>query len=1154
MKIRKIISGTISYILALILAVIFALFISANVGWFIFVALILALVLSVFFALLTKKSINVECFMNVELLSKGDTYEVTVICENKSIFPTTPIEIVMENGAGLKAKDKNLIVSVMPRAKKKFSVIYEARISGPSEVGIEKVLITDYLGIFRFEIKKKTDEIRKKKICVIPGISDISPKDDRILKVMQTANNGDDSEDTVEANINSFGGFPGYDNREYVIGDPLKRINWKQSAKRDKLLVRLDDEIAARCVNIVIDSVYKTNLIKPELLSGFGVYEYIGVDEIIPKIGEMAVENALGIARVLIISNYTVNLFVNRNTGFERYVLEDEKDLENIRIELADYEFDKEMMADRFPNSQEITNSSVFVLSTPNPYEEAYSAVESMGEVISTSIFSVIENNKSENNETISMYFNKYDKTKKSVLYTLKNVLKTFFMPFLLALVLSVTVFSAYRISVYSHWTILQAVLCVVVFLICILTNKHKIKGSLLLIVYIYMILSVVIDIVFSNDYGRPYMQWFMSGGDVVETTDEFLVALMLIFTTFFSLLVFYYTQARYRTSAIMLISMIPFVVYGKIVREVEIGYVMTIIVLNVAAFLLNRRKIADKGKRIVGYITGMVSVGMYALFFVLIALAVPKDKETKYYYMFEEAFLGGNTSTILPIQYTGNSDYSGNADNYNQLNNRKLYTITVTGLDEPLYLKRQVYDIYDYSINRWLGAPDYNEYKDEQEIEVDKDLLNVRMFVNAINKAEELSPGFIDKYNLNALANYVFVENEETLFIEARNFASSFYIVPERTTNLNTTFGRTFEKYVNENGAWITGKEKLPSDMEYQVSFYQQYKNYDKWIELKGSNFSLDESIKMLDEMQKILKNEGVSLSVVNAYLNEALNAKAYNESCQMLNMDIPERVKDLALELTKDCEYEYEKATVLAEYFAGTEFLYDLSYDALDDSVEYFLFEGKTGTCSDFATAYVLMARAVGLTVRYVEGFVATEEQSIDYGVEYVVRTRSAHAYPEVFIPNYGYIIFEPTIAAVADSSDLPQGGIAGYMLALGYRILLIFAVVSLAIIIILLTVKVFGPAVEEKLFVYSVNKSDPKRAVVMIYSRINKRYENYTPKQYGAQFEKDFQYDIKPLVKMVEKAAYTQNSITDEEKNSAKLIYQSVRKNVKKTKKTN
>ena len=49
MKLIKIIKGVISYILALILATIFALYLNANVGWFMLIALILAPVMSVFF-------------------------------------------------------------------------------------------------------------------------------------------------------------------------------------------------------------------------------------------------------------------------------------------------------------------------------------------------------------------------------------------------------------------------------------------------------------------------------------------------------------------------------------------------------------------------------------------------------------------------------------------------------------------------------------------------------------------------------------------------------------------------------------------------------------------------------------------------------------------------------------------------------------------------------------------------------------------------------------------------------------------------------------------------------------------------------------------------------------------------------------------------
>lgn len=1161
MNIRKVISGVISYILALILAVILALFLSANVGWFMLIALILALVLSVFFALLTRMFVTVQCHMENSLLSKGDTYTMTVTVRNKSIFPSTPIELIILNGDGVKSKDKSIIVSVLPRTKKTFKVDFKANISGPSIVGIQQIITTDYLGIIGFKAKNIDYSKLQAKVSVIPDVAEISPKDDRILKVMQASMHADDSEDTVETTVNNFGGFPGYDNREYVPGDPLKRINWKQSAKRDRLLVRLDDEMAAQSVSIVLDSVYKKWLLKPAHISSLSQYEFCQNEDILPKVAEDAVENVLGIAKTLISSNYTVNMYIARNGEFERYQLEDEKDVEAVRISMADYSFADDENVQRFPDSENLQNNKVFIFSTPNPYEDAYALVESHADVINTAIFSVIEEAKNNNEEKLSMYFgNSKTKNKRKFFNNLKETIGQLLIPFLLALVLSVTTFSAFRISPLSHWTVLQAIMCFLLFLVCIYVNKHRITGTLILTVLLFGILSTTMRLVFSQGYGVPYMQWFMSGGDVVDTTDQYLMTLILIFTTFFSLLIFYYTQARYRTSAVMMLSLIPFVVYAKIVRDVEIGYVMAIIVLNVGAFLVNVRKNKDKGKRIVGYNVGLVSIGLYAVFFILIALAVPKEKETRLYYLFEEAFLGGNTSTVLPVQYTGNSEYSGNADNYNQLNNRKLYTITVTELSEPLYLKRQVYDNYDYELNRWYGDKVYSEYKKEEELGLDRENLNIRQLVRAMNEVEELNPGFLEKYGMKDVAEYVFIDEEQTLTIEARNFAADFYIVPTRVTGINADIGQVSEKYVNLNGAWSTGIERHPRNIIYEVYFYEQYNNLDKWLELGGSNCDLDESINMYNEMKTILmeaKKENM-VEVVDAYYQHALLSQEYNKACDVEK--IPENVKKLAIELTKDCKYDWEKADVLAEYFAGSEFLYDLSYDAPDDSVEYFLFEGKTGTCSDFATAYVLMARSIGLTVRYVEGFVADEEVSFEYDVEYVVRTRSAHAYPEVYIPNYGFVVFEPTIAAIAETEEMPQGGVSGFVLTLGYRILLIFAAVSLIILMILLTVKVLAPLADEKNFEVKVKRATPKKAVVMIYQRVIEKHmgkyikdgASYTPIEYSMKFEKMMDYDIVFLVELIEKSAYEGKPLDEATKHKAIELYGSVKKLLKEYKK--
>lgn len=1145
----RLISVCISYISALILSIFFATFINANVGWFMCVSLILAVLLSVLFAVLTKKSINVNCKVEEMLLSKGSKYILNITVENKSIFPTTPIDIKILNCDGVKSKDKSIIISLLPMSKKTFEVEFDAKIAGLSKIGIENVFVTDYLGLLRMSVMEKVSGTVLGNIKVIPDISEVSSKDERILQVMQASLHADDSEDTTESSLVKYGGFPGYENREYVPGDSIKRINWKQSAKRGKLLVRIDDEVTSNSVNIVLDSVQKKELVDVNNIMTLSQYEYCLPDEVIPKISEDAMELGLGLSNILIRMNYKVNFYIKENKSFEKYSIEDEKDLENIRVNLASYKFNQEDRGERIPAS-EVEDGKVFIFVSPNEYKEIYAALSKSIDIKSTAIYSVIDDAKKNSKVNQSLLYNRNNINRK------KNNIALLVIPFLLALFLSITVFSAYRVSWFSPWTIAQALIIVGIFAMCKYARKHKIKGFLILTVAVFTILFLASRFAFS-DSPREYMQWFVSGGDVVETRPAFLAALMLIFTSFFAYVVFFYTQVTYRVSSILLLSLFPFFIYAKIVREPELIYVMAIIVLNVCAFLVNNRKDRDAGKRIVGYRDGLISVLLYALFFVLLSLAIPKNTETKYYHVFEENFLGGNTSTILPIKFTGNSDYSGNADDYNQLNNRKLYELEGNYINEPLYLKRQVFDYYDYDNNRWYADDYYSEYKTTNKVSIEnKAYLNIQMLVNLLKAAEKEEPGFLAKYNMEEIAKCNFYENEISLKVMSKNFSVDFFIVPSRTTSISAHF----ETFVNENGAWISDNTMSKSNV-YEVFYYDQYKNLEEWIENGGSNCSNEESIKMFEEMIEIFEERENSsfLKAVNAFYEEALLAEKYRKDMSKSNEEIPESVHELALEITDGLEYDWQKAEALAEYFARPEFLYDLSYDAPDDSVEYFLFEGKTGTCSDFASAYVLMARSIGLTVRYVEGFVAMDEQDLDGSVSYAVRTKSAHAYPEVYLQNYGFVVFEPTIAAVAGEEDVMENGVAGFVMAMGLRILIIFAIISLLIIIILVIVKILAPFVEEKRFMKRFSRAKEDKAVTMMYNRmvcmISKyiaKADCYTPKELTVKVRAYFDFDLRDVERAVEKASFQNKNVTLDDVNIVKDSYYSLKNAIKEYKK--
>lgn len=1162
MKIRKI-KRIISYMAAMIFSVVFGLFLDANVGWFILLTLILAPVISVFLAWISSRMLTVSSEMEDMLLSKGDTCSMTVTICNKAIFPTPPLDIKVLSGDGVRSKDKSIIVSVMPKMEQCFDIIFKAKICGRSVVGIDAVYVTDYLGLFYFPIKKADYDYLKRKVAVIPDIAEISARDDSIVKVMQTSLNMDDGEDTVESASYTFGGFPGYDNRDYEPGDPLKRINWKQSAKRNRLLVRLDDEMASQAVNVVLDSVFVKNKLDMFLLDTIEQYRYLENDEIIPKIAEDAVENALGIMQILVKHNYKVNFYAMMDNKFSEYEIADESDLEAVRLELANYSFSYSENINRLPIEDTSFKEKVSIFSTPNRYEDAYAVLERETDMMHTTIYSVLDEAKIQNNDNSTIFISKLhekqvnESVKPSIKQRITALIKSMAVPYLLAVLLSTVVFGVFDIPVISLWTVVQMFTCGAIMLFCEYVKRHRVIGTLLMIVFIMGILNVSARLAYQESGMISYMYWFLSGGESVETTSSYLMTLLLIFTVFFSMVIYYFSNVLYRTSFLLLVSLIPFVINVKVMQDINMVQVVLITTLNVAAFLVNSRTQRDKGKRIVGYLNGLASLGLYAVIFIMIGLAVP-EAETKYYYLFENFFLGGNVTVRLPQEYSEMSDYSGNADGFNELNNRKLYVIKGAETNSVLYLKRQTFDLYDFENHRWYPVDYYSEpfySHDEWEHEyADK---SMALLIEALNCAEEHSPGVFREFGLQKIQTDDLTKNgksTKSIRIETTNFPSVAYITPNNSVRIVSKE----DVSVSRMGVFQNKEGLLPANHKYSVEYYDENEIINKWVTAGGANFDYAASLEMLKLAKSILdkNNEYKFSQIVELYITEAESAKEYSEICEENNELIPESVKNLALEITKDCTYEWEKAVTLQSYFKANDFVYDLSYKAPDDSVEYFLFEGRTGTCSDFASAYVLMARSVGLTVRYAEGFVPKKE----YNGDYVVRTNNGHAYPEVYIPNVGFVVIEATQPARYGEVSRFGNGAMAYILAVVLRVFAVFALICTIILLILFINLIVAPYIKEAYFCGKIKKMTPDQAVVMLYKRIQKRCpvniiknaRGNTPYEYAKSFELLLDYDISDLTYMVEQAVYAKTSLNDTDRARAAEVYHGAMEAVKEKKK--
>ncbi|MDF2961961.1 MAG: transglutaminase protein, partial [Paenibacillus sp.] len=143
----------------------------------------------------------------------------------------------------------------------------------------------------------------------------------------------------------------------------------------------------------------------------------------------------------------------------------------------------------------------------------------------------------------------------------------------------------------------------------------------------------------------------------------------------------------------------------------------------------------------------------------------------------------------------------------------------------------------------------------------------------------------------------------------------------------------------------------------------------------------------------------------------------------------NVPNRVRQLAAEITKDTANPYDKAKKIEQYLRD-KYPYtnkpDLSKGRSRDFVDRFLFEIKEGYCDYYSSAMAVLSRSVGLPTRWVKGYASglssMQEELIytlgDQGLVdpdgagvYTVRNADAHSWVEVYFSGLGWIPFEPT-----------------------------------------------------------------------------------------------------------------------------------------------
>ncbi|MBN1188627.1 MAG: transglutaminase domain-containing protein [Dehalococcoidales bacterium] len=127
-----------------------------------------------------------------------------------------------------------------------------------------------------------------------------------------------------------------------------------------------------------------------------------------------------------------------------------------------------------------------------------------------------------------------------------------------------------------------------------------------------------------------------------------------------------------------------------------------------------------------------------------------------------------------------------------------------------------------------------------------------------------------------------------------------------------------------------------------------------------------------------------------------------------QQLPQNISERIKRLAADITAGSSSPYQKALSIESYLENN-YEYNLEYQPAPEGQEandWFLFDEKKGVCTNFNSAFVVLARCAGIPSRLVDGYQIDPEAS-----EQVVYASQAHAWSEIKLKDLGWIAIDAT-----------------------------------------------------------------------------------------------------------------------------------------------
>lgn len=657
----------------------------------------------------------------------------------------------------------------------------------------------------------------------------------------------------------------------------------------------------------------------------------------------------------------------------------------------------------------------------------------------------------------------------------------------------------------------------------------------------IVMLSSYFIIKILGSGNEASYMMWLFKAESELSYEIYYEIGTIILLSYIFGAMYYYFTVKIIRMPILMLLSFVTLILYfrGPYAQDNIFVYLYIIFYFLlymkksdfIEEYLRDKIRIKNSLKLVIPIIVIMTIIARILpntnVFPNIEPLNGLKDylQDYRTQYSLQDGMIEDNTSKSITESMPGNQDYV-------------LYSYK--GEYIP-YLVNHVFDYFDTSNNTWVESErnsDKNSFIATSGVEkqtlIEQLLISLKRYDNI---PQEVREGL----QLNNS------DNKKVMSIKSESYSLKNMLHPENVTMAYLDDNEEAMLRVNENNRLFKGiNEKfLPSEYvtigyiedapegNSAEDYFMKYFTRDRYEDLISSIASEDEGYaQQLTESMEEVYSDYTSLS-----------------------KDTSQDIYNLAAKITQSKESIYDKASAIVDYFNSGKYTYSLSIDntSARDYLSYFLFDSKKGYCVQYATAMTIMCRTLNIPARYVEGYAVSLEEDRVTDDYYNVNAERAHAFVEVYIPGYGWKIFDPTPARV----DVEENNSNGFSFNIPYINKIIYIVIG--VVGLIAVGYILYRLTERYRRIHRLSKLPSKEYMLGLIddsieemSKLGlKLLKEETLMNYAIRTENDIPYDLKQIIEWYYGVAYGMKPMKKEYIKKAIEVNDNIYKYVKKQK---